>query len=223
MGRAPTGSRHLDEPKLVGLTDQLIPQIQLPGSLPLCRRTAALHDLRTYFIAITTYPYTTVHYNVTYLAPRLGLEALDPSAQYPSRGAPPAGVEQGNSPSRSHQIHRDAVGNGYGKQNAGACGNPPIDPLDMDPAVAGIEAHDLDAMHLVSHHSGGEFRQLAAECAPAAHHLTNRCIAPEAEIESTTGLATSPGDTGNDPVTFPPIWNFKSGHLADNKTFTDLR
>jgi hypothetical protein len=43
----------------------MLAEVDVPGPLPHSWDTATLHDFRTYFITLTTYSYTTMHYNVT--------------------------------------------------------------------------------------------------------------------------------------------------------------
>ena len=52
------------EAKLLRLIPQLLTQVEMPGALPFGRCPAALHDLRTYFIAWTTNTYSTVHSDI---------------------------------------------------------------------------------------------------------------------------------------------------------------
>jgi len=97
-------------------------------------------------------------------------------------------VEQRHGPAGHDQIDRHAIGNRHGQEDPGRGGDPAIDPLDLEPPAAGIYAHHLNAVHLVAQSNRREFRQLAAEPAPAAHHLPDRCVAPEAEVEPATRL-----------------------------------
>ena len=93
VGGAPGGGRDVTEAEFPRLRHQLLPQIEVPGSLPFGRCSAALHHLRTYFIAVATYANTAMHYDISFTASGLGLETLDAARKNPLRGAPPARVK----------------------------------------------------------------------------------------------------------------------------------
>ena len=221
VGRAPGRSGDVNEAEVARLSDQLVPQIEVPGSFPVGRGSASLHDFRTYFIALATYANPTMHYHTVYLASGLRLQTLDAAAQDSPGGAPPARVQQGDSLSRDYQVHRYTIGNGYGEQDAGRCGDPTIDPLDLDPAAAGIEAHELDAMYLVTESDCVELRKRPPKGSPSGHHLSNRCFTPEAQIEAPARIGSAGGDTGNDSILFPPTRDFESGDGAWNRDLAD--
>jgi hypothetical protein len=144
--------------ELTRLGDQLFAQIEIPGALPHRRRSTALHDLRTYFIAITAYTDAAMHYNVSRKAPCFRFQALDAARQDSPGGPSPAGVKQRHALSRRYQVHRHTVGNGYGEQDSGCRRDPAIDTLYLNPAAPGIEAHELDAMYLVTERESVELR-----------------------------------------------------------------
>src|SRR5207253_2220348 len=77
---------------------------------------------RTYFIALTTNTYSTMHYDVPGPHKRHPLHELHAALQDSPRRPPPSGVEQ-----RHHllvgcrEVDRDAVGDGDGEQKAHSC------------------------------------------------------------------------------------------------------
>ena len=211
----------MNEADVARLSHQPVPQIEVPRSFPVGRRSAALHDFRTYFIALATYAHPTMHYHTGDLASGLRLQTLDAAGQDPPGGAAPACVQQGYSLSWGYQVHRYTIGNGYGEQDAGRCRDPAVDPLDLDPAAAGIEAHELDAMYLVTERDRVELRELPPKGSPPAHHLSNRCFTPEAKIKPPARIGSAGGDTGNDSVLVPPTRDFESGEGAWNRDLAD--
>ena len=74
--------------------------------------------------------------------------------------------------------------------------------------------HDLDAVDLIAQRpTSGTPGSASAEGAPAAHDLADRRVAPEAEIESATGLGPPPGDPGDEPVAAPvQLGELEPGH-----------
>lgn len=222
MGRAPGGSGDLSEAELARLPRQLLPQIEVPGPLPLDRRAAALHDLRTYFITVAAYADAAVHYNIRSATPRLGPQALDAASENPSRGAAPSRMKECHGFSRCHQVYRDTIGNGYGEQNSRPGGNPAIHAIHLDPAAAGIEGHDLDTVHLLAQRGHAKVAQLPAERAPAGHHLTNRRVTPEAEIKPAARSGPAARDAGDDSVLFAPTRNLEPRDISWNGGFSDL-
>jgi len=212
VGRTPAGGGDLTEAQPLGLVAQLLTQVEVPGSFPFGRRSAALHDLTTYFIAWTANSYPAVHYNLTHRTSSATAQLLHSPPQDAAGGAPPAGVEQSHPSPWHHEVDRDAVGDSYGQEDPGRSSDPPIYPFDLDPPAPRIQAHHFDAMYLVAQRNGLELRQLTAERLPAAHHLANWCVTPEAEIEPATGLGAAAGDTGNDSVAFAPGWNLEPGN-----------
>ena len=222
MGRTPPGGGDLIEAKPLCLVTQPLTQVEMPGALPFGRHPAALHDLRTYFIALTTNTYPTVHYNIRPRTPSETTELLHSPAEDPASGAAPPGVEQSHPSSWNNEIDRDAIGDRYGQEDPWRGSDPAVYPLDLDPPASGIQTHHLDPVHLVAQRNGREFGQRVAERAPATHHIPNRCGAPEAEIEPTTGLGAASGDAGNDTVTFAPTRDLEPGDGSGNWGLADL-
>lgn len=222
MGRAPGGSGDLGQAELARVNPQLVPQIQVPWPLPLSRRSAAQHHLRTYFITITTYSDAAMHYNIRTATAGFGLEALDGAAENPSRRAPPARMNECDGLARCHQVYRYTISNGHGEQNARRGGDPTIHAIDVDPTAAGIEAHDLDTVHLQAEGARAKVAQLPAECEPAAHDFAYRLRTPEAEIEPAARLGSPAGDPGDDAVPFTPRGDLESGNGAWNRGFSDF-
>jgi len=119
-------------------------------------------------------------------------------------------VQQRDPPTWSYQVYGYAVGDGYGKKNPGDRRNPAIDPLDLNPAPAGVDAHDFDAVHLVAKHDRLELRQLTTKGEPARHHVSHGLPAPETEVEATAGIGTPAGNSRDYPVLFSPAGDFES-------------
>ena len=67
MCRAPRRGGHLGETQLAGLVLKSLAEIDVPGPCPHCLAAAALHHLRTNFIAGAAYPHPAVHYNISRL------------------------------------------------------------------------------------------------------------------------------------------------------------
>jgi hypothetical protein len=222
VGRTPAGGGGLIQPQPLGLVTQPLTQIDVPGPLAVCRRSAALHDLRAYFIAWAANADPTVHYKIRYGTTSGTAQLLHPPPEDPASDATPAGVEQRDPSPRRDEIDGDAIGDSHRQEDPGRGSDPPIYSLDLDPPASCIQGHHLDAVHLVAQRDGREFRQLPAERAPAAHHLTNRCVTPEAEIEPTTGLGAAPGNASHDPVVLPPIRNLEPGNGSWDGTLADL-
>lgn len=148
---------------MAGLSGQMLPQVEAPRSLPFRGRAAALHDLRTYFIAVATDANTAMHYNVSDGAASLRLQTLDPARQDLPGSATPPGVEQRHSLVSNNEIDGNAIGHRDGEQDAWCDRDPAIDSIDLDPATTGIETHDVGAMDLTAEHGGVEFRHFPAE------------------------------------------------------------
>jgi hypothetical protein len=163
-----------------------------------------------------------VHYNIARGTSSQAAQLIYSPPQNPAGGSAPTGVEQSHSSPWDDQIDRNAIGDRHGQEDSWRGTHPPVYSLDLDPPAAGIQAHHLDAVHLIAQRDGHEFRQLAAERAPAAHHLTNRCLTPEAEIEPATGLGAAAGDAGNDTVAFAPIGNFESWDISCDGRLANL-
>ena len=158
MGRTPPGSGGLNEAKPLCLVTQPLTQVEVPGALPFGRRSAALHDLRTYFIAWTANAYPAVHYNIGRGTSSATAQLLHSPPEDSAAGAAPAGVEQSHPSSWDDEIDRDAIGDSYAEEDPWRGGDPPIYPLYLDPPAARIQAHHLDAVHLVAQRNGREFR-----------------------------------------------------------------
>jgi hypothetical protein len=62
VSRAPSGGCNSTESCGVGLLQESIPEIQVPGSRPFRRQAAANHDFRSNFIARAAYAHAAMHY-----------------------------------------------------------------------------------------------------------------------------------------------------------------
>ena len=213
----------MDEAELARLDHELLSQIDVPGSLPLGGRSAALHDLRTYFIAVAAYANATMHYNFSRGAPRRRLQTLDSARQNPPRSASPPGVQQRHRSFRNNQIDRNAIGHGDGEKDAWCHRDPSIDGIDLYPPTTGIESHDLSAMHLPAEDGGVELLHFPAEGEPPVHHLTYRLRAPEAEIEAAAPLVATASNARDDSVLCAPIGDFEPGNAPWHGGLADLR
>jgi hypothetical protein len=94
-------------------------------------------------------------------------------------------VQQSDPLSGGYQVHWNAVGDRNCKEDPPRGRGPAVDSLDLNPAAAGVDAHDFHAVHLVAEDNGMELRHLAAKREPAGHDVSNRLPAPEAKIETT--------------------------------------
>jgi hypothetical protein len=92
----------------------------------------------------------------------------------------------------------------------------------VDPASPRLEAHDLDAVYLVTEGDSLEAGHGPAKCEPPAHHLAYRLVTPEAKIEATAGLGPTASDTGDHSVFLSPPRDFESGHWPWNADLADL-
>jgi hypothetical protein len=119
-----------------------------------------------------------MHYDIGWLGAGFRLQTLDATGKDPSGGAAPARVQQGNPLLRGYQVHRHTVGNRHGEQDSGCRRDPAINPLDLNQAAAGIEAHELDTMYLVAEGESVELRQLTSKGEPPGHHVADWFPAP---------------------------------------------
>src|SRR5207253_299038 len=121
---------------------------------------APAQHFRTYFIALTTNTYSTMHYDVPGPHKRHPLHELHAALQDSPRRPPPSGVEQ-----RHHllvgcrEVDRDAVGDGDGEQKAPGSRRMPVHAVDDQPPVAGrwMPTH-RGPVHLVRQNHAGEAR-----------------------------------------------------------------
>ena len=187
MGAAPAGDRDGPEPQAFRAGGEVPPEIEMPGPGPSAGRPQPVDHLRPHFIAQPANANPTMHYDVGWLGAGGGEQALDPGAQDPAGRAAPSGVQQRHPAIRHDQVDRNAVGYGYGEEHASGGGHPAVDAVDLDPAAAGADGLDGDAMDLVAEDHGIEARQRSAEGTPAAHHLADRRVGPEAEVEAAAG------------------------------------
>jgi hypothetical protein len=204
------------------LLGQARAEVQMPRSRSSRGNAATQHDLRTHLIAGATDADTTMHYDI---GPRSNSrpEALQPPPQDLTRRPPPAGVQQCDPSARSNQIYRHTVSDRHRQENSRGSGDPSVDPLYLDPAASRIDAHDLDAMDLVAEDDGVEGGHCSAERQPAAHHLTDRFLAPKAEIKPATGVCTSAGDPGDYAVALLPAGDLILGNGSRERCFAKLR
>jgi hypothetical protein len=91
-------------------------------------------------------------------------------------------MEQSDTTARSHQVDRDAIGDGDGEQDPRSRGDPAVDPIHVHPTPAGIQSHQFGAVNLVTQGDYFELVHGATKGQPAAHHLTDRFYAPQTQI-----------------------------------------
>jgi hypothetical protein len=223
VGGAPTGVGELSHPQFLGLLRQAIAQVQFPRSRAIRRYSAAGHHFRTYFITPAAYADATVHYDVLRSGSCHRGQALDPSTEDASCRSPPTRVQQRDSAIGGYQVDRNAVGDGYRQQDSRSGADPTIDPVDLDPSGAAVDAHDLGAVHLLTDHYRIEAAHLPAEGQPSTHDFADRLRAPESEIEAAAGLSAATSDPGNDPVALSPTGDFESGDGPWNGDFAQFR
>ena len=119
VGGAPFRNRHGADPQKCRLLGQHRAQVQMPGPGAFGRFSTAFHDFRTYFIAVTANPYTTVHYQISWITSRSFTQGLDSLGKDTTGSSPPTGVQQSNGLlHRIQQVNRNAVGDGDSEQNA---------------------------------------------------------------------------------------------------------
>ena len=119
------------------------------------------------------------------------ITTLNISSQWPRRAPPPP--ERGcRRPCRASPrgARRSPAGTARytGMQSAtvtvsstpGGGGDPAVDVLDLEPSPRRPDGAHVGAVDLVAQHDGGEPGHGGAEEAPAAHHLADRRLAPEA-------------------------------------------
>jgi hypothetical protein len=222
MRGAPGGCGHGGDPKPPSFLGELIPKIDVPRAGSLSRHSTAMHDLRTNFITTTANPNPCMHYDMGWRETRLGSETLDSPLEDAAGGAPPACVQQRDPPARRHQVHRYTVGHGNGEQNPRCGRDPAIYSLDLHPATAGTDAHQLNPVYLIPERHGGEVGQFTTERAPPAHNLSNRFSAPESEVKPPTRLIATPGNTGHHSETFAPARNLESWNRARDQLLSVL-
>src|SRR5258708_25262952 len=91
MRAAPRGERDRSEPEHLPLPRQHCPEIHVPRSR-LGAPTESPQHFRTYFIALTTNPYSTMHYDVASSHKRQPFHHLHAALQHSCRRPPPSRV-----------------------------------------------------------------------------------------------------------------------------------
>jgi len=59
-----------------------------------------------------------------------------------------------------------------------------VDSLDLDPASAGLEAHDFHPVHLIAESDCMELRELPTKREPTRHHVSYWLTTPESKVEA---------------------------------------
>jgi hypothetical protein len=190
----------------------------MPRSAAERGHAATQHHLRTYLIAVAADADTAMHYDIDPRANSRPEPLQSPPQDLTSRPSP-ASVQQGDPSARSNQIHRHAVGDRHRQENSRRGGDPPVDPLDLNPAATSIDAHDLDAMDLVAEDDRLKAGHCSTKGQPAAHHLTNRFRAPKTEIKPTAGAFTSAGNPGDYPVVVSPTGDLVEREGRSGRSF----
>src|SRR5258705_456955 len=93
------------------------------------------------------------------------------------------------------EIHRDAVGDGNREERAAVPGGVAVEPVEQQPPFRqGLVPLDHIAMDLMAQHERREpRRERRAKGAPAAEHMANRLVAPEAKT-----VGSGPDAAGRD-------------------------
>src|SRR5688572_2293841 len=164
-----------------------------------------------------------MHYNVRCQTAGFPEQTADAPAENAPRSAPPACVKQGDPPTRCDQVHRDTIGDRYGEEDAPGGGNPAVDAHDLDPAGAGVQAHDLHAMDLIAKGDSLKSAYRSTEGEPAAHHVDNRLLAPEAEIEASARIDAATRDSGDHAVPLQPVRDFEPWDISREGGFANLK
>src|SRR3989441_9195596 len=150
MRAAPWRERDGSDPQGLPLLCQRGPESHVPR-LRSGATTELAQDFRTYFIAIATNTYSTMHYDTFRPHYPEPLHELHAALQDASRRPPPSGVKQ-----RDHlllgcrEVDRDAIGDGDREQQPACAGGMPVHAVDDQPSVAarGMPQHGR-AVHLV--------------------------------------------------------------------------
>ena len=128
MRGAPGRGGDVGEAQPCRLFYQLLPEVDMPGPRPVHRDSTPPHYFRSHFIAVTANANTAVHYNLLREAPGFRSQSLHTDPENPPGGTAPPGVQQRHAATGSHQIHRDAIGDGYGQENPRLGRDPPSMP-----------------------------------------------------------------------------------------------
>jgi hypothetical protein len=131
-------------------------------------------------------------------------------------------MKQSDPFARSYQVNRDTVCDSDGEKDAGGRRGPAVDSLDLDPASAGLEGHDLDAVNLIAKRDRLELRQLATKREPARHHVSHWLSTPEAQIEASPRIRAPARDAGHYSVLFSPAWNLEARYRSVNRHLPQL-
>lgn len=114
-------------------------------------------------------------------------------------------MKQGHSACRRiDEVDRDAIGNRYSEEDAGAVGCMTVNSLEQEPPARLAVPGDPGSVHLDSQDAGGKPGERRSKRPPAAHGCRNRCLAPEPQIERRR-RASSPGDAGDDAELAPRL------------------
>jgi hypothetical protein len=164
-----------------------------------------------------------MHYQIVWNSPSGLLQAGSTALEDCPGGAPPPRVQEGKSTVGDHQVDRDTVRNSYSEEHAWRGGNPAVHPIDVDPPAAAIQAHQLNAVDLISQGNGAERRHLTAKRQPATHHLAYRLFAPQAKIKAASRLGAPTGNTGDDAVLLSPMGDLKPRNGAGDRHLYERR
>src|SRR3989442_665451 len=134
---APGGDGDLSEAEGLGLPRQRGPEVHVSGPGLGASREPTEH-FRTYFIALTTNAYSTMHYDIARSHKRHPLQDLHAALQDARRRPPPPGVQQRDYVLLGHrEVDRDAVGDGDRQQKPPSSGRVPVHPVHDQPPIAG--------------------------------------------------------------------------------------
>jgi hypothetical protein len=175
----------------VRLLQEMIPDVEVPGTLAIGRDPEARKHLRTHFIAASADPYATMHYNIGCRRPGSGGQVVDPPLQDPSGGSPPPGVQERDATAGNHQVDGNTIGHCDGEEYTGRGRGPAVDSVAVYPPASSIQAAHLDTVDLIAEGKRLELLHRSPEGEPAAHDLADRLVAPETQVEATT---CDPGD-----------------------------
>src|SRR5882724_7850487 len=220
MRRTPAAGGDLADADLVGLPDQPVPQVEVPGPGTIVGHSTPDHHLRSNFIAVATNPYTTMHYYLSDRNASVARQSVEATPQNPGRGASPAGVEQPHhASSRDNQVDRDAIGDRDEEHGAGRARHVSIEAILDHPPAGRVVPSEFHPVYLVGHDEPAEAGLRRPEGAPASHYLPDRLAGPEAQVEAGTPGGTPSGDARHHAEALPPGGDFVTRDWAGERAF----
>ena len=190
---------------------------------PVTPKPESLENLRADLVAVAADADAAVHHDIAGSAAGTRREQADAAFENPRDSTAPAGMQQCDGALFGREeIDGNAVGDGHGEKHARGGGAVPIHALDLKPALRTLVPAHLGAMDLIAEDHGAEPGLHGAERPPAGHHVPDRGVGPQAEIEAPPGTVTAGGDTGDDAVSLAPFVELEARDGAGEGLFADL-